>query len=858
MTKQKNKIIYVILLLVYILNAFSGIVTATQISSADLVNLGDCGRHLQFWDTKQNAFSDIITNYVGYNYQGRTLPAYCLEVNEPGVPENGPYTVNISTLLDRVDVWRTVTAGFPYRTAAQMGCSTDQDAYVATKQAIYCILDGSDPNGKYQGRDAQGVAIKNAIISLVNEGRNGTRTPQAANVAVNPVGELVRDGDYCYQEMSVSSFVNMAQYTVTSTAGFPDGAKVTNMSNGEQSTFGGSEHFKILIPTDQVKHDMNVAVGVRAKCETYPVFYGSAPNSAWQDYAITFDPMADEQGIAEFKIDTHKATIKVIKKDAELKEDKYNVPGVTFNFKYEDGEEIGNYTTDKNGEITINKLRPGKVIAKELSTNENYLLNEDEQTIELKYADEITKEVNNERKRGNLKVYKVDKDNNKVVLGHVLFDLYSYEQDKVIGSYRTDENGEIYIEDLRVADYALIEKETNRWYNLADNTELKIEWEKTTETTIENELKKGQIRVIKVDKENHEVKLEGVKFGVYDKDDNLLETIVTNKDGEATTQRYAVRDFESLKLVELETREEYVLNTEEKTIKLEANQIKDIEFENQRIKGKLQITKVDAKDKDKKLEGAKFGIYDANTNELLQTVVTDKDGKATTDYLYKGKYYAKELETGSDYYVLNENSYEFEIVEHDKIVEKEIENAPVEIEVDVDKEGTKEIKPGEPVDYKFTNVANLSNIYLEEFKWYDYIPTDYIRLESMTTGTWNQDLTYDVYYKTNKSEDYVLFKENLSTKENQTLDFKSVTLAEDEYITETMFDFGRVEKGFREVDAPTMHCMSLSTVKEGDVFTNYTETVGVYKDMTSKAKSKWTTIVHTPEAPKPTLPKTGK
>ena len=631
------------------------------------------------------------------------------------------------------------------------------------------------------------------------------------------------------------------------------------MSNGEQSTFNGSEHFKILIPTNQVKNDMNVTVGVRAKCETFPVFYGVSPNSNWQDYAVTFDPMADEQGIAQFTIDTHKATIKVIKKDAELKEDKYNIAGVIFNFKYEDGEEIGNYTTDKNGEITIERLRPGKVIAKELQTDENYLLNEDEQVIELKYADEITKEVENERKRGNLKVYKVDKDNNKVVLGHVLFELYSYEQNKVIGTYRTDVNGEIYLENLRVADYALIEKETNRWYNLAENTDIKVEWEKTTETTIENELKKGQIRVIKVDKENNEVKLEGVKFGVYDKDDNLLETIVTNKDGEAVTQRYAVRDFENLKLVELETRDEYVLNTEEQTIILEANQIKNITFENQRIKGKLEITKVDAKDKNKKLEGATFGIYDANTNELLQTVVTDKEGQATTDWLYKGKYYAKELDSGSVYYLLNENTYEFEIVNHEEIVKQEIENEPVEIEVDVDKTGTTEIKLGDTVDYTFTNVANNSNIYLEDFKWYDYIPTDYIRLESMKTGTWNQDLTYDVYYKTNKSENYVLFKEDLNTKENQTLDFKALNLAEDEYITETMFDFGRVEKGFKEVESPTMHCKSLDTVKEGDTFTNNTETVGVYQDMTSKAKSKWTTIVHTPEEKHETLlPKTGK
>lgn len=43
-------------------------------------------------------------------------------------------------------------------------------------------------------------------------------------------------------------------------------------------------------------------------------------------------------------------------------------------------------------------------------------------------------------KKGNLKIYKVDKDNNRVVLGNVQFDLYSEELQKVIGTYTTDVN----------------------------------------------------------------------------------------------------------------------------------------------------------------------------------------------------------------------------------------------------------------------------------------------------------------------------------------------------------------------------------------------------------------------------------
>ena len=236
-----------------------------------------------------------------------------------------------------------------------------------------------------------------------------------------------------------------------------------------------------------------------------------------------------------------------------------------------------------------------------------------------------------------------------------------------------------------------------------------------------------------------------------------------------------------------------------------------------------------------------------------------KNGIALSDDLVADKYYCKELQTGSKDYALNENTYEFEIKTNGEIIEKTIENEPVDIDVDVDKEGTVEIKPGEMVDYKFSNVANTSNIYLDNFKWYDFIPTDYVRLQKMTTGTWNQTLTYSVYYKTNKAENYILLRENLSTQENYDLDFTALPLAEDEYIIETCFNFGKVDTGFRESINPTMHCKSFDTLKDNQTFTNYTKTVGIYDDLTAEANSKWTTFVHTiEEKHEPKLPRTGK
>ena len=730
--------------------------------------------------------------------------------------------------------------------------------------------------------------------------------------------------------------------------------------------------------------------------------------------------------------------IKIIKNDAET-----NLPiaGVTFQLTKKDGTVVANATTNEKGEATFPNLYQGTYILKEISTNDNYILNETEFEVNVEYNGTTNKTITNEHKRGDIKVFKVDKDNNKIGLGNVEFQLYSEEFQRVIGTYRTDVNGEIKIDNLRTGNYKLIETNTNKWYNLAEDTTVKVEWNNVTNATVENELKKGQIKVIKIDKDNNEVKLEGVEFEVLNENGDVLEKIITDENGEALTSRYPIRDFEKLKLretktlenyvlsdeeqtitlkenqitnitfqnekkkgqikvikvdldnneikipnvefkvydesgnvvdtlitdnngeavskrlpidqnykvqetktgelyvlndeaqtvtleqdkitdmtftnekkkgqiriikvdtdnnevllegvtfdildeagnvvdtivtdekgeavskrlpidqkytaVEKETRKEYVLTEETQTVELKEDEITSIIFENEKIKGYLEITKVDSKTKET-LAGATFGIYDMDNNEIAQ-ITTDETGKATSELIPYGKYYAKELDTGSVYYLLNENSYEFEIVNDGETVEKTIENEPVDIEVEVEKSGTVEIKPGDKVDYTFSNVANNSNVYLEDFKWIDYIPTDYIRLETMTTGIWNQDLTYDVYYKTNKSEEYILFQEDLSTKEEYNLDFTTLKLAEDEYITETCFDFGRVETGFRESIKPTMQCKSLDTLKEGDTFINHTQTVGVYFGVTAKANSKWTTIVHIPvEKHEPVLPKTGK
>lgn len=857
--KLTKKCVALLLILLAILPTFSNYAfAATEISSALVKNGGECGYHLQFFDTKQNAWSYIITHYAYYEHDGKQYPAYCLDKDSPGVgttEAGNQYTVNVNDVINDVRIWRIAINSYPYQTPESLGVENYLDAFVATKQAIYCIIYNREPSTYFKGGDARGEAIKNAIVRLVDIGRNGSQTPVNTDITTNKIGTFKEDGEYYSQEYSINSPVETSQYIIKNTNGLPNGSKITNMSNNEQSTFNGNEHFKVRVPKSQLTTDLNITILLQAKCKNYPVFYGKSTVPGTQDYLLTFDPFGDITGIANLNIKTNTGKIKIIKNDVDTNKP---IEGVTFQLSKKDGTVIANSTTNSNGEASFANLYQGNYILKEISTNVNYILNEKTFDINVEYNKTTSQTITNEHKKGNIKVYKVDKDNKKVVLGNVEFQLYSEEFKKVVGTYYTDVNGELEIKNIRTGDYKLIETKTNKWYNLASDTQIKVEWDKETTKTIENELKKGQVKVIKVDKDNNEVKLEGVEFEVLDENNKVLEKIITDENGEALTSKYAIRDFSKLKLRETKTLENYVLSDKAETIELKENQISNIKFENEKIKGKVEITKVDSKDENKKLEGAKFGLYDENDN-LIETLITDKEGIALSQVLYKGKYYLKELETGSNYYLLNEDTFEFEIAKNGETIKKTIKNEPVDITVDVDKTGTTEIKPGEEVNYEFSNIANNSNVYLDNFKWFDYIPTDYIRLQKMTTGTWNQELTYKVYYKTNKSDNYVLFKENLNTNENYDLDFTQIPLADDEYIVETMFDFGKVEKGFRENTKPTMNCKSFDTIKDNDTFTNHTKSVGTYFGVTAEADSKWTTITHIPEEKhEEILPKTGK
>ena len=1036
MIKNYKRTIAIILLGLILLTTFQNTIYAVTMNQRiNLRDYGECDYTLQY-KRSDGKWSYITCTFAGYSENGKIYPAYCINRGLDGVGELESCDVDLAKLMDDYRLWRVAINGYPYKTPAEMGVENEYDAFLATKQAIYSILYNNDVDTYYRGGNERGVKVHNAVRHMVNEGRNGTYTPADPNVTISKVGDLKDEGNYYSQEYSVSSRVSMSTYTIVNTLNIPTGAYISDLNGNGKTTFNGGSNFKVMIPKSSMGQDINVIINITSKCKSYPVFYGKTTIEGTQNYLVTADPYGDFIGRANLQIKGNTASLKIKKIDKETKE---ALSGVTFEVKLADGSVLGNYTTNNVGEIQLNNLYPQTITLTEKSTKDGYILNSNPMQVKLEWNKTSSVTFENMHKKGNLKVIKVDKDDNSLTLGAVEFDLID-SSGKVIKHLITDVNGTCEVKGINTGNYTLRETLTKKEYNLAVDQSVVVSWNETMEVKVENEKKKGQIQIIKVDADYNEVKLEGVEFQIIDKNNYVIEIIKTNSQGVAVTSRIPIGDYR-IKEVSLGTNEEYILNDEVKSIVVEEDKIKTIQFENEhkkgnlkiykvdlddntlpvsdvkfevidqdgykytaisdengiayiedirtgiatiretktnkiykiseetyeadikwdetteititneKLKGQIEVYKVDAEDKEIKLEGVEFQVinsndevvetivtnsegyaitsripigeyrlketktdnmhilneeiikvdvttdivskleitnerikgqikviktseddnfingkeagspienvkvevYDSNNN-LVDEITTTEDGTCITRLLDKGCYFVKEVESG-EWYLLNENTFNAEIKEHQEIVNVEITNESEKPSVDIEKTGIIQTTAKQEIKYDFA-IKNTGNVPLSDFTWYDYLPTDYVRITKLITGTYNQDLNYSIYYKTNKN-DYKLLKDNLNTQVNNYIDFLNLELEADEYVTEFKADFGVVDVGFESVINPYIFVRVNSSVENEDVFTNKTRIEGYNKTYMVWDEDDHTTKVYEKEIEVKKLPRTG-
>ena len=757
----------------------------------------------------------------------------------------------MSQIANNQMVWRVLLNGFPYKTPAEMGVPDERSAFAVTKQAVYAVLDGRDTS-RYSGVDEIGNQMADAVRRLVDIGRNGTQTYQdpVINVSsISPAGVDSIDSNYISQTFNVSSEVNMKDINVIlDTFSAPTGTKVTDINNNERTNFDKGENFKVLVPRENIKDEITVQFTLSGQCETYPILFGKAPNDNVQDYVLTTDPfvVSTAKSQMNYKPSVDIEIDKISSGESEItgKGEGEPLEGAKFNVKSEDGSFNKDYYTDANGKITLSNMDIQKYIITELESAKYYLLNKDTQVEVTPEHDGDDQKVVFENTPVDIEV-NVDKDSDKEeVQGNEIL-TYTIDNIKNLSNVPLDNftltddlPDEVRLQKLQTGTYNE-DLKYSIYYNTNKRENIKLQ--DNLSTKVNNEIDFTNLELAKDEYVTQfQLKFGTVKIGFS----NVEEMTVTTK---------AIEGLEKDSVFENN------VNVEGTYIDVPTEDEDDVPtkvYENV-----LKVTKVSKEynqytelEKGSKIN-ATFEILDENKNHV-ETVKTT-DGEFTYKYLETGKqYFLKELSV-DDYYVISEDLIPFKFEENGQTIEITVENDNVNLVVDVEKNGPTQAKQGDIITYDFNHVGNFSNVPISDFIFGDKLPRQ-VRIQSITTGTWNEELTYKIQYITNQNTNWAYIGEDYNTNENYTVDFTNLNLQDGEYVTEYRFVFGDVKEGFREEEKPTATVKINEDLANNKIIVNDCYVNGKYVDTPLEDEDDAHTIVYTPEENKEVeLPKTG-
>ena len=241
----------------------------------------------------------------------------------------------------------------------------------------------------------------------------------------------------------------------------------------------------------------------------------------------------------------------------------------------------------------------------------------------------------------------------------------------------TDKAGKASIT-LLYGDYTVKELSAPRKFVVDSSPKtLMVRGEKETELNYINNIKKGRVKVIKMDDINKQF-LEGVTFDIFKDDNTKVGSIVTGKDGSATSE---LLEYGSYYLKEKAPLKDYLPNeTQYKFDILENEQVVTINVYNSPKLGKIELHKTDAEN-GQGIEGIQFGVFDSN-NKQIDTLTTDVNGVAYSRDLRMGKYTVKELGTKPEY-LLNTKVFDVTLTDHKEVVKVDVTNIPVKGYVDL-------------------------------------------------------------------------------------------------------------------------------------------------------------------------------
>ena len=369
------------------------------------------------------------------------------------------------------------------------------------------------------------------------------------------------------------------------------------------------------------------------------------PNGKLQDTVTYAQSVSDPvKGYLNIKVSYGSAKIVKTSEDGKVEGISFTITGNGVNKTVKTGA---------GGTIQIDNLTPGVYTV----TEQNYDKYEPQEVRRVTVVSGQIATVNfsNVLKRGDLVVTKTSEDGlNEGVKFHLSGASLS---GLAVDEYAvTDSSGKAYFRDVLIGTgYVLEEIDTAIRYVVPDNQTAAVEWNKVTNKSFTNILKKWNVTVTKSDYEagaaQGDASLAGAVYGIY-KGEQLIDTYTTDANGQFTTKYYVCGDDWSVR--EISPSEGYLLDESAHHIGAEAKNY-TVEYNStandvteQVIKGNIALIK-HTDDGETQIEtpeaGAEFevflksaGSYDAAKDTERDYLVCDENGYAQTKDLPYGIY----------------------------------------------------------------------------------------------------------------------------------------------------------------------------------------------------------------------------
>ncbi|MEG0296838.1 MAG: SpaA isopeptide-forming pilin-related protein [Clostridium sp.] len=609
--------------------------------------------------------SHLKTFRKSSNTDGRTT--YCLDFLKNTPTDD----VQPSTALDDAFM-RAMKAGYPY---VSFTGDADVDYYI-TQTAVYMLrghFNGYDiglgPEHLIPEDDFQ-QNIKNIATKLMNDAINGTTEQPYVSISPKDIVAEKKNGELVAGPFTIKSNTG-GEYTVE--VKNTDKVSIITGDGTRKNTFRSGEQFYVNIPYNVDVRSVKLEVTAEASKEVARLYLTSL--SGYQDMTaldvIPYGTIADD-AIITYDLS---GGIKVIKKgdDGKL------IEGVKFNL-LQDGNLIGSYVTDSNGVIEISGLWQGDYILQETESVPGYDIVNENTNITVKPDTTTTVEISNNKIYGYLELSKKDISDGKLIPNAEF--IVRNESHEEVARGKTDEQGVAKFK-LTYGKYTYQEFNAPEGYIL-DESEFSFEIKQNGEivkAVMTNEKIKGKISIEKADKDNLDLKLKGAEFTIYDVNGKEVDKLVTDNDGKAISKEHIYGKY-TMK----ETKAPKGYKASDKIYEIfisENGKVYEFSVENVIKAGKVSITKVDAEDKSKGIEGAEFTIYDLNRNHI-ETIVTNSDGIAKSKNLKFGKYIMKETKAPIGY-ILDETIHEIAVSEDEMLVELTLKNSKIYGELEITK-----------------------------------------------------------------------------------------------------------------------------------------------------------------------------